>query len=358
MVQSQGYACEEHLVTTEDGYILGIQRMQVSRSGKKAHKPPVLVQHGLFSDGASWMINSPTESLPFILVDNGYDVWISNTRGTVPSQGHTSLSPNDGAYWEWSWDQLAAYDLPAVFHYVFDHTRQKHHYIGHSLGTLTVLAALSQGDLFNMTRSAALLCPIAHLNHITSPAKIAADLYIAEDLYGLGLREFEQGGLAFSKFLKGVCSQPGINCSDLITAFTGGNCCVNVSRIDEFLDNEPQATSVKNIVHLSQMMRRGTITKYDYGNKDANMDHYGQPNPPVYKMSMIHNSFPLFFGYGGQDKLSDVDDMQILIDNLKDHDQNKLVLHFVDYYSHTDFVFGVNASVVVYDPIMDFFNLN
>ncbi|CAN1166545.1 Triacylglycerol lipase 2 [Linum perenne] len=49
MVETQGYACEEHLVTTEDGYILGIQRMQVSQSGKLAYKPPVLVQHGLFS---------------------------------------------------------------------------------------------------------------------------------------------------------------------------------------------------------------------------------------------------------------------------------------------------------------------
>ncbi|CAN1328022.1 Triacylglycerol lipase 2 [Linum perenne] len=305
-------------------------------------------------DAASWMINGPNESLPFILVDNGYDVWIANTRGTVPSQGHTSLSPTDGAYWEWSWDELAAYDLPAVFHYVFQRTAQKHHYIGHSLGTLTALAALSQGDLLNMTRSAALLCPIAHLNHITSPAKIAADLYIAEVIIVL-MFDFELFyRLAFSKFLKGVCDQPGINCSDLITTFTGDNCCVNVSRIDEFLDNEPQATSVKNIVHLSQR----TITKYDYGNEDANMDHYGQPNPPIYNMSMIQSSFPLFFGYGGQDKLSDVDDMQILIDNLKDHEQDKLVLHYVDYYSHTDFVFGVNASVVVYDPIMDFFKLN
>ncbi|CAN0911734.1 Triacylglycerol lipase 2 [Linum grandiflorum] len=77
-------------------------------------------------------------------------------------------------------------------------------------------------------------------------------------------------------------------------------------------------------------MRRGTITKYDYGNKDANMDHYGQLNHPVYNMSMIRNLFPLLFGYGGQDKLSDINDMQILIDNLKDHEQDKLVLHFVD----------------------------
>ncbi|CAL1409229.1 unnamed protein product [Linum trigynum] len=359
MVESQGYACEEHQVTTEDGYILGIQRMQVAKSGKKAYKPPVLIQHGLFSDGATWMLNSPAESLPFLLVDDGYDVWIANTRGTIHSQGHTSLSPNDGAYWEWSWEELADYDLPAVFQYVYDHTgQQKHHYIGHSLGTLTALAAFAEGDLLNMSRSAALLCPIAHLNHITSPSKIAADMYLAEDIYKLGYREFLKGGLAFTKFIDAVCSKPGINCTDLVAAMTGPSCCVNASRVDPFLDSQPQPTSVKNIVHLSQMIRTGNIAKYDYGNEADNMDHYHQPTPPAYIMSKIQPSFPLFLAYGGKDMLADVDDMAILIDNLKDHDDSKLVLHFVDSYAHVDFVFGVNAHSVVYGPIMDFFKLH
>jgi hypothetical protein len=35
-------------VTTEDGYILSMQRLPASRSGEKANKPPVLIQHGLF----------------------------------------------------------------------------------------------------------------------------------------------------------------------------------------------------------------------------------------------------------------------------------------------------------------------
>lgn len=37
------------------------------------------------------------------------------------------------AYWEWSWDELAAYDLPAAVQYVNDQTGQKLHYVGHSL---------------------------------------------------------------------------------------------------------------------------------------------------------------------------------------------------------------------------------
>ncbi|KAI8008908.1 Triacylglycerol lipase 2 [Camellia lanceoleosa] len=91
-------------------------------------------------DAAAWLLNSPDESLAFILADEGFD-----------------------ACWDWSWDELAAYDLPAFFEYVHDQTEQDLHYVGHSLGTLMVLATFSQENLLNMLRSAAMLCPIAYL---------------------------------------------------------------------------------------------------------------------------------------------------------------------------------------------------
>ena len=49
----------------------------------------------LWQDAATWLVNSPDESLAFILADNGFDVWLVSTRGTKYSSGHTSLSPSD-----------------------------------------------------------------------------------------------------------------------------------------------------------------------------------------------------------------------------------------------------------------------
>ncbi|KAB2057359.1 hypothetical protein ES319_A11G163100v1 [Gossypium barbadense] len=322
LVQTQGYACEEHKVTTKDGYILSVQRIPVGRSGKTASKPPVLLQHGLLVDAAAWLLNTPDESLGFILADNGFDVWLANTRGTKYSRGHTSLSSNDSAYWEWSWDELVQYDLSALVQYVQYKTGQKLHYVGHSLGTLIALAAFSeQGKLINMFKSAALLSPIAHLNQIPSQlTKEAAQLHIAE------VRSLSP------------------------------NCCINSSRAGELLKHEPQPTATKNIIHLSQMIRTGTIAMYDYGSEDEKKEYYGQSDPPAYNMKDIPKELPLFLGYGGQDMLADANDVKALLNDLKDHDNGELVEVYSEEYAHADFVLGVNASQVVYDPMISFFD--
>ena len=106
------------------------------------------------------------------------------------------------------------------------------------------------------------------------------------------------------------------------------------------------------------MIRTGTIAKYDYGDQGQNMQHYGQPLPPLYDMTGIPNEFPLFLSYGGQDTLSDAKDVQVLLNDLKDHDRNKLVVMLNEDYAHVDFVMGVNANQMIYDPMMDFFKVN
>lgn len=50
--------------------------------------------HVLLQDGMSWLLASPEESLPFILADRGFDVWIANNRGTRWSRRHVSLDPS------------------------------------------------------------------------------------------------------------------------------------------------------------------------------------------------------------------------------------------------------------------------
>ncbi|CAL8139219.1 unnamed protein product [Prunus armeniaca] len=385
MVETQGYTCQEHEVTTADGYILGLQRIPNGRSGNEtADKLPVLLQHGVFLDASSWLLNPPDQALPFILADNGFDVWLVNSRGTSPSRGHTSLSPKDPAYWDWSWDELVAYDLPASFQYVNNQTGHKLHYVGHSLGTLTALAAFSEEKLLNLLRSAALLSPVAYLGHISSLIlRPAVDIFAAEKLKLLGWLEFPNGQI--QQLVEFICTTRGIDCSNLLAAIGGSNnvrlahshfylielifcflflqspgpnCCLNSSSIDALVEHDPQPTATKNLIHLSQIVRKGTVEMYDYGLEDTNIKHYKKPTPPVYNMANIPKDVPLFLSYGGRDSIADVSDVGILLDKLRDHDRDKLVVEYREEYAHVDFIMSVNANQVVYGPLLAFFRLH
>ncbi|XP_078166828.1 triacylglycerol lipase 2-like isoform X3 [Carex rostrata] len=327
MVNSRGYKCEEYEVRTQDGYILSMQRIPEGRNGDKngGKKQPVLLQHGILMDGITWLLNSPEESLAFILADNGFDVWIANTRGTRWSQRHVSLDLSTRDYWAWSWDELVMHDLPSNVDFVYSKTRLKLHYVGHSLGTLVALASLSEGNLVDKLKSAVLLSPVAYLTHMTTPLMIlCARAFVGEILSNLlGVAEFNPKGEIIANFLKAVCTH--IDCYDLMKTITA--------------------------------FRGGFLAKYNYQNKEQNMEHYGQSEPPVYNISNVPHDLPLFVGYGGQDSISDGRDVDLLLNDLKFHVTGKLKSHFVKDYAHIDFVMGISAKTMLYNDVISFFNL-
>ncbi|KAK4710570.1 hypothetical protein R3W88_005083 [Solanum pinnatisectum] len=355
-----GYKCHEFEVTTDDGYILSVQRIPEGRvgggGGPNTNRQPVLLQHGVLVDGVTWLQNSPAQSPAMILADNGFDVWISNIRGTRYSRRHVTLDPDSADYWNWTWDDLVVHDLPALVDLVFKQTGRKIHYIGHSMGTLIALASFSEGKQIDKVKSAALLSPVAYLSHMTTAlGDVAARAFVSEITTIFGLAEFNPRGEPVSDFLKVLCAQAGVDCYDLITALTGKNCCLNASTVDHFLKNEPQSTSTKNLVHLSQTVRDGVLSKYDYGSNDFNQAHYGETKPPRYNLTNIPHDFPLFLSYGGQDALSDVQDVGTLLDNLKYHDVEKLHVQYIKDYAHADFIIGITAKDIVYNQIISFF---
>jgi len=40
--------------------------------------------------------------------------------------------------------------------------------------------------------------------------------------------------------------------SSLLLKFIGPNCCINSSKVDSYLEHEPQPTATKNLIHFSQ----------------------------------------------------------------------------------------------------------
>ena len=65
-----------------------------------------------------WLVNLPNQSLPYILADEGFEVWLGNIRGNTYTRSHTFLSEDTRTFWLFSWDQFAKYDLPAMVNYI------------------------------------------------------------------------------------------------------------------------------------------------------------------------------------------------------------------------------------------------
>lgn len=113
------YNVETHKVETEDGYILTVFRVN-SKSDKinPNSKPPVFLQHGINDDGHCFFLGGDELGLGNLLAQNGFDVWVGNTRGSKYSREHKTLDVKSKEFWEFSFMQMGEYDVPANLAYV------------------------------------------------------------------------------------------------------------------------------------------------------------------------------------------------------------------------------------------------
>ena len=129
-VQSQGYPSESsHYATTDDGYVLNVWRIP------NPGKPVVFLQHGIMASGFCYVVNEKSRAIAFQLFDAGYDVWLGNNRGNRWSTNHTTLKTHSKAFWNFTFEEMGTYDLPAMITYVKEVTAKEK----------VVLVAWSQG---------------------------------------------------------------------------------------------------------------------------------------------------------------------------------------------------------------------
>ncbi|KAJ7547773.1 hypothetical protein O6H91_08G103800 [Diphasiastrum complanatum] len=345
-----GYGCDEFMVETDDGFLLGLQKITSPKSSGKS-KGPAFLYHGILIGGDSWLLNPPEESLPFMLADTGYDVWIGNTRTTSFSFNHVSLRREEKSFWDWSVDELWQYDLAAMLEFVHSKSQSKISYIGFSQGTQAAFAAFSEGKLIDMVKNVVMLAPVAYVDHATSPIPIAAvKLYVDKIVENLPLYAFDTQIISGKALIEFICTSSNLPCIEgLTTLVTGPNCCINESRRAWYDKYEAQATSAKNLFHLVQQYRAKTFAKYDYGAKE-NLQRYGQKTPPSYDMSKIPKDIHLMLIQAEKDAIAVPSDIKHLLNELK----SKPTFVSIPTYAHLDFVVATNANRLVYDKVLDF----
>lgn len=108
---------------------------ETNNNGTAVRKPVLFIQHGLTADASRFVINAPFKAPAFMAVKDGFDVWLGNNRGNRYSLGHAHLKHDDKTpeYWDFDFEEMGLYDLPAMFNYTLNYTgASKLSMIGHS----------------------------------------------------------------------------------------------------------------------------------------------------------------------------------------------------------------------------------
>lgn len=93
-VEYYGYPIEIHEVTTVDGYILQLHRIPygLNNTAQDPKKVAFFVAP-LASESGVYFIYGTEKSLPYMLANLNYDVWVLNWRGSTYSQKYVTLDP-------------------------------------------------------------------------------------------------------------------------------------------------------------------------------------------------------------------------------------------------------------------------
>lgn len=343
-----GYPVQQHKINTEDGYILTYYRIQAQNSSDfKVDLPVVYLQHGFIDSSDTFILNSdPLNNAPaFYFADKGFDVWLGNTRGNKHSREHIIYDPDqNNEFWDFSWQEMSDYDLPAAFDYITKYTQQqKISYIGHSQGTVIMLAALSENNEHIKTKlkSFVAMGPFVSLTHQES---LAFSLIDHEALINLlkYFKTYEVFGETWftSEVARTACRTLNFLCeaglyllSDMKPELD------NLERMDVVMGHYPSGTSLRDFEHILQMTKNETFQKFDFKNETENFRRYGQISPPAYNLSNV--DIPLYLYSGIYDELADLDDFHYLLDKL--NGTKSVNVTYIEG-GHASFLWGNNMS--------------
>lgn len=347
LITTHGYKVETHTVITVDGYKLTVNRILAITPGFTSVRKVALLHHGLLGSSIDWLLLGPNRSLPYLLSDHGYDVWLANARGNKYSKDHLNLDIDTKEYWDFSWHEIGHLDMSAVIDYIRENTRKKAliHFIGHSMGATALLVLLSTVPHYSLyLHSAILLAPLSFLFQVKGPLR-----YIAEGKNNrfLGNKEFVT---EFPEHIvKQFCKGEEDLCTNPLILMANGGIDANIQSVKHQLyDQTPGGGSTKTILHYAQLIQSGLFQRFDYGTV-KNLFVYGKAVPPEYALNEI--SSPLVVISSPSDWLSSTRD----VETLSAHLTCDVTHHIIKRpgFSHIDFLWADDAPLLVYRLVLN-----
>lgn len=353
-----GFYAEEHIVQTGDGYLLGLHRLgwrqgeedqRVNAGPGSVQKKVVYLHHGLLMNSEVWVCLTERERcLPFVLVEQGYDVWLGNNRGNKYSKKSTTYAPTDTRFWNFSMDQFAFHDIPDSINYILSTTQQPSlSYIGFSQGTAQAFATLSIHPTLNskvdvfVALAPAMAPPGLASGIVASLCKSNPEvLFLA----------FGRRAILGSATMWQALLYPAIFAwfIDKCMLFLFGWKTLNITPHQK-LAAYPHLysfTSTKTVVHWFQIIRNGTFQMYD--------DEVSTPlavgnSSKYYKVAKFPTrniKTPIVLIYGGSDSLVDI---KLMLKELPRH----TIAKGIHKYEHLDLLWASDVDKLVFPHVLE-----
>jgi lysosomal acid lipase/cholesteryl ester hydrolase len=360
-----GCEFEQHKILTEDGYILTAWRIFKTKTKNNSTKAkPIILQHGLFDSSYTWLMLQANQSLPIILAEKGYDVWLTNSRGNIFSLEHTN-EDYDSSYfyskfWDFSFHEMAQYDLPANIFYIKNITgSQKVDYIGHSQGTVQYFIKYSLNPTFiheNVQNFVSIGTVVNIFNTTSKIVHILESTYIMKMMEQLYLKNLFIMHPILHDFVAYSCKYLNTICEYIVRFFIEDfpTNKIDYSQLFENFFHIPGGTSTRNVNHWVQFYETKLFKQFDYG-KEINYLKYGQSSPPSYDLTKFkHYQVRSLMTISNADPFSKPEDCQHLFEFLNEEVFTILKL---ENFNHLDYLWS-RDSLLLYQKIIDFLEFN
>lgn len=363
-----GYIVREHVITTEDEYVLVIHKLEKKGIRYTPSRKIAYFHHGLLTNSELFLLGGTKERiLPFVLVDMGYDVWLGNNRGNKYSMKHTKLSIDDAKFWDFSLDEYALYDIPNAIDYISSHYEEsaKITYIGFSQGCSQLFASLSLKPELNTKLNLFIgLSPAIiprNLNHPIFKAIVIQSAKNNEFLYSMFGNKAILPSVAFWSYFLGSSLYEKVVDTSLVYLFgwSGKNMTKSQKKIGypHMFSN----SSVKSLIHWFQIINSKRFQMFDETcnigmTKLSNISSVSRSKTNrVAPFPIAHHlNVPTFLVYGDSDILIDMENTKELILNINDKMKNNIIdIVNCPGYEHMDTLWGKNVVDDVFTKVID-----
>ncbi|KAM8716819.1 hypothetical protein ACLKA7_003656 [Drosophila subpalustris] len=350
IIKKYRYPVETHFVTTPDGYILCLHR--IPRPGA----PVILMVHGLMSSSVIWVQMGPSNGLAFKLYNQGYDVWMLNTRGNIYSQQHKNPNIKPSVYWAFSFHEIGVLDLPATIDMVISVSKQPQiQYIGHSQGSTSFFVMCSElpqyADKIILMQA---LSPTVFMQNTQSPVLRFLNLFKGKFgvlLNLLGGLEISRDNTLIAQFRNHICSA---NIGSQICAIFDFVMCgfgwseFNTNLTQLVVGHSSQGASSIQIYHYAQLLNGPKFHRFDKGALINSMTYKGS-DPPSYNLTSCTCKVALH--YAEDDWLAGPQDVATLKDRLPNVVDNSFIPQ--KGFCHYDYMLSKNVNRLLYGRVIN-----